>query len=219
MISKNENPVPGFGEIDVWRITGAGDFSFLTESEKHGCDGFLDETARQNFIRSRSGIRLIIKKYTGRKFLKTDIALSAGGKPYLPGLCGFHFNLSHSGGEVAVAFSRNEVGFDIESKVRRANHGAVARRFFNSAEASAVEDAGEAGREVFFRIWTAKEAVLKLEGSGISGGLQRALICSDTLAELDGRRVFLRRVEWEGHTGAVASFQEIAQLRLRTLVL
>lgn len=148
-----------------------------------------------------------------------DFPVSREGKPFLPDVKDLHFNLSHSGGELAVAFSRNEVGFDIESKARRASYGAIARRFFNAAEARAVEEAGDQGREVFFRLWTAKEAVLKLEGTGISGGLQRALVSPGTSAELDGRQVFLGRVEWEGHTGAVASFHEIAQLRLRTLVL
>ena len=148
-----------------------------------------------------------------------DFTVSREGKPFLPEINDLHFNLSHSGGELAVAFSRNEVGLDIESKVRRANYGELARRFFDAAEARAVEEAGDSVGEVFFRLWTAKEAVLKLEGTGISGGLQRALVSSEASAELDGRPVFLGRVEWEGYAGAVASFQEIAQLRLRSLVL
>ncbi|MBU6181730.1 MAG: 4'-phosphopantetheinyl transferase superfamily protein [Verrucomicrobia bacterium] len=206
-------------EIDVWRIGGEGDFSLLTESEKRRCEGFLDDALRKNFVRSRVGIRLIAREYTGNKVRGMDFPVSREGKPFLPDINDLHFNLSHSVGELAVAFSRNEVGFDIESKARRANYGDLARRFFDAAEARAVEEAGDSVREVFFRLWTAKEAVLKLEGTGISGGLQRALISSETSAELDGRPVFLGRVEWEGYAGAVASFQEIAQLRLRSLVL
>ena len=133
-------------EIDIWRIDGEGDFSLLTESEKRRCEGFLEGQFRENFVRSRIGIRLLAEKYTGNKIPKNGFLVSGEGKPFLPGIHDLHFNLSHSGAEVAVAFSRDEVGFDIESKVRRANYGGVARRFFNAAEARAVEDAGEAGR-------------------------------------------------------------------------
>jgi hypothetical protein len=58
-----------------------------------------------------------------------------------------------------------------------------------------------------------------LEGRGIAGGLQRAVVESDRRAVLDGREVFLGRVEWDGVSGAVASFDEISRLRVRTEIL
>jgi 4'-phosphopantetheinyl transferase len=209
----------GKGEIDVWRIGGEPNPGHLSEAEKCRADAIVCAKTRKNFVLSRVGIRFIAGKYLGEKIPVCDFVLSGDGKPHLEGLGDLHFNLSHSGDEVAVAFSRSPVGFDIETKVRRVNCGGLARRFFTESEARRVEGAGGEMREVFFGIWTAKEAVLKLEGRGIAGGLQRAVVESDRRALLDGREVFLDRVEWEGVSGAVASFDEISELRVRTEIL
>ena len=66
-----------------------------------------------------------------------------------------HFSLSHSGFWVVCAVSDTPVGVDIQQK--RAMDK-VARRFF--PEAGTVDDA--------LRLWTAKEAYLKLLGRGLT---------------------------------------------------
>ncbi|MBN2432182.1 MAG: 4'-phosphopantetheinyl transferase superfamily protein [Acidobacteria bacterium] len=99
----------------------------------------------------------------------------ARGKPYLAGMTGLHFNVSHSGEWVAVAISPLPVGVDVEAV--RGVDLAVARRFFAPEEMAwllsrtPVEQA-----QAFYQLWTAKESVLKNLGQGLQLPLDRILI-------------------------------------------
>lgn len=75
-------------------------------------------------------------------------------------------NLSHSGNYVAHACGRKKLGVDLE--VIRTAKPEIAVRFFTKEESRAVQEAdGDGKDEVFFRLWTGKEAVVKAEGSGL----------------------------------------------------
>lgn len=117
------------------------------------------------------------------RFVKARIAAAAGlkadqlailrgahGKPYIEG-SGMRFNVSHSGGRIAVALADAEVGVDIE-RIRPINPR-VAERYFTAAENQYIALAGNSAetQRRFFEIWTAKEAYLKLYGVGLGGGL------------------------------------------------
>lgn len=91
-------------------------------------------------------------------------------KPYLPDFPEIHFNLSHSGTMVMAVCSDREVGCDIE-RLGKADMR-VARRFFHEDEWKQLEVLETAGSEqerddLFFRLWTLKESVLKVTGEGI----------------------------------------------------
>ncbi len=88
---------------------------------------------------------------------------------------GLHFNLSHTRGLAAVIVcSRDEAGVDVEDRSRRAGGPEVAERFFAPPELLAVRHAPAAEqRDIFFRVWTLKEAYIKARGRGISLGLDR----------------------------------------------
>jgi phosphopantetheinyl transferase len=70
----------------------------------------------------------------------------------------------------------------------------------------------------FLELWTAKEAMLKLEGTGISGGLERALVLNEEEGGLDGQRVYLHRLEWSDVIARLASYHRPIDLRARELV-
>lgn len=85
----------------------------------------------------------------------------AAGKPF--------FNLSHSATIVAVVVSEeSEIGIDIE-EIRPHPKG-FAARYFGADEQAAVEAAVDPTAELC-RIWSAKEAVGKALGTGLSGGI------------------------------------------------
>lgn len=86
----------------------------------------------------------------------------AQGKPFFPGFPGRHFNLSHTAGLCLCALSDGgAVGVDIE-RVRPRRAGLP--RYVMSGEEFAAFDSTW---EDFARIWTLKEAFVKLRGGSI----------------------------------------------------
>ncbi|MGN0390300.1 MAG: 4'-phosphopantetheinyl transferase family protein [Wujia sp.] len=89
------------------------------------------------------------------------------GKPSVKGHPDFYFNLSHAGDYVVLGHGDAPLGIDIE-RIREKNEK-VAKRCFTEQEYAYVLDGDEdAQRSRFYRLWTMKEAYLKLTGQGIS---------------------------------------------------
>lgn len=84
-------------------------------------------------------------------------------KPLSPLGCAF-FNLSHAGDYVVLAAAKNEVGVDIEP-VERCDID-VAKRCFTSMEYAWL--ISQNTNEAFFKLWTAKESIMKATGKGFS---------------------------------------------------
>lgn len=206
------------GEIEVWQVRGTPDTSLLSQDEKSKLKGISAQDVRETFLLSKCAIRFLLAKYTEKPSEEKCVDTHPGGKPFFVNHPNLHFSLSHSGGEVAIAFSRTPIGFDVEKKERCADFVSIAQRFFSVAEAAQIAAAGERAASLFVDLWTAKEAILKLEGSGISGGLERALVWSEFEGELDGRRVHLHRMEWPGFVARVASFEEPRFVRVKELI-
>ena len=96
---------------------------------------------------------------------ETALHYDERGKPILPSLP-WHISVSHSGHFAAVAVSDEEVGLDIERVARVSK--SVVERVTTRSEQSQMKSTRD-----FFRLWTAKEAVLKITGDGISGSMQK----------------------------------------------
>ena len=113
----------------------------------------------------------------GRK--KVGFRYGAHGKPQLAG-SPLHFNISHSGDLALIALAHVELGVDVElPRPRRTD--AIARRFYAPGEVErlfAIEDAA-ARADAFFRLWTCKEAFLKVTGEGLSRSTQSYEIAPD----------------------------------------
>lgn len=91
------------------------------------------------------------------------------GKPYLADYPNVFFNLSHCEAGVACAVSDFEVGADIQEV--KPYSEAVANRVFCGGELDALSHAQDKNFE-FARLWTRKEAYLKMLGTGISDGMK-----------------------------------------------
>lgn len=78
------------------------------------------------------------------------------------------FNQSHDDDNYALVLSLDvhEIGVDIECVNRVVNAKRLAERFFHADEYALWQERG-CGRELWFKIWTIKEAVLKANGLGI----------------------------------------------------
>ena len=99
-----------------------------------------------------------------------------GGKPCLEGC---HFNLSHSGPWVALAVGESPVGVDVECCREGRNVEALAKRYFTPEEQTFVDGA----QERFLEIWTAKEARLKWDGTGLRTPLNSFSVWKDPMAK------------------------------------
>ena len=83
------------------------------------------------------------------------------GQPVLPaGFC----SLSHGGGWVVGARSEAPIGIDVEAAGQRLEK--VRRRFAGSTDQPVLDQFGDS-RDTLCRLWTAKEAVFKVFGTGV----------------------------------------------------
>ena len=129
---------------------------------------------------------------------KPEFGYTAQGKPFLLARPDIHFSISHTKNAILVAISDAPIGVDIEAF--RSPSAALIARTMNDTEqaaiaasaataASAASAATPSGlleppgtREALFSaIWTRKEAVLKLRGTGIEGDLKHVLSGSEAI--------------------------------------
>ena len=94
------------------------------------------------------------------------------GKPSIVGHPEIHFSLSHCKEAAACVVSDHPVGIDVES-IREYREG-LAHYAMNDEEVRQIEASGHPAA-AFIRLWTMKEATLKLIGTGISDDLKTAI--------------------------------------------
>lgn len=98
-------------------------------------------------------------------------------KPFMQNMLGeriegVDFSISHCKNAIAVVLSDRPVGVDVES-FRHAEEPLL-KRTMNPEEQTQVREA-EDPAEAFTRLWTCKEAVLKLRGTGLVDNLHGVL--------------------------------------------
>ena len=165
----------------------------------------MDAAARARFAEIRHPLRrrqrlagdhlarMAVAQLTGRPLEQVELLHLPSGKPWAEGCC---FSVSHSESFVVCAAGPRPVGVDAERL--RPFDRKIPNRFFSSAEQAALAAVPAAEQErCFWRIWTGKEALVKLEGTGLS-----AFRHADTCAVKDG--ISLSWTEEKGGLIAVA---------------
>ena len=123
---------------------------------------------------SRALLRVLLGRYLDCDPSRLELRQGPQGKPALAGPAPLSFNVSHSFGVALFAVrAGGEVGVDLERVRPFQNDLGLAERFFSAAEAAALRALGEDRREAFFHVWTRKEAYLKANGLGVTGGMER----------------------------------------------
>lgn len=138
----------------------------------------------------REPLLRVLARYLGGEPSAVALVEGAYGRPELahghPEA--LHFNWSHSGERALVAVARSvQPGIDLELTGRRPQRAveAIARRFFAAEESAWLEQLPPADRgRAFLQLWTAKEALLKAHGQGLSFGLHRVRVTFDQGAPL-----------------------------------
>ena len=141
--------------------------------------------AHQSGDRGEPGAREILSQALQQPPHSLPITRDARGRPhFIDPLRHLETGWSHSGDVLLVALGEDvELGVDVERIRSRPRAMEVARRFFHADEVDWLMTQSDTEREpAFFRLWCAKEAVLKAHGQGISFGLHRLVF-----AESEGR--------------------------------
>lgn len=129
------------------------------------------------YLRQEDKVRCICAEALLRNALgKNDYCLGYGeeGKPYLKDVEGFHFNISHSGRWVVIAYGSSPVGVDVQ-ELRSGGLEGIAQRFFTAEEQAYVQTHPQG----FFRIWTGKESYIKYLGTGLKTPLNSFSVLED----------------------------------------
>ncbi|HXB96921.1 MAG TPA: 4'-phosphopantetheinyl transferase superfamily protein [bacterium] len=163
------------GEVQLWLLEPRSVLAMAQQSEALlGQDAGL--AAGPNISPERVGqrcaLRMLLSQYTGRPAAELKMAWGPHGKPSLAAdQPGPRFSVSGSGGWVLAAFSQEEVGVDLECEREDLAQEAVAERHFSEDEMAWWQaQVGPAERRrAFLKIWTRKEALLKLRGVGLAG--------------------------------------------------
>lgn len=146
-------------------------WEFLSKDEQDRANRrFRFKRDRDRFIRTRWLLRSILGQYLEFPPEQIAIGIHRTGKPFLLSHANLHFNLSHSDDFAVLAFSVcRDIGVDVEVIDPELPCLEVASCHFTDSEYQALR-ASEAGSrsELFHRIWTAKEALMKAAGTGLS---------------------------------------------------
>jgi 4'-phosphopantetheinyl transferase len=179
------------GKISMYRVdvllTDAGEpqeipaalVSELSQDDAARAARFHQPRDRWLFLLGRSLLRYGVRERFGIEHAR--LALSANGKPHLEPRQGIEFNLSHTRGWITCAFGRDcDIGIDVERLDRVIDGPGIAQAFFAPSEQAIIEGASPSQRsDMFLRLWTLKEAVLKAVSIGLSLELDRFAIALD----------------------------------------
>ncbi len=168
--------------LDIKRISrteiDAAYFS-MSEDRRKRCDSLRFQADKDLCIAADMLLRRVLSEKLGIPAENIAFSATENGKPYLKnGSC--HFSISHSGDIAAVAVNKNSpVGIDVE-KIRPVP-ARIARRVFSESDMRfvfgdcVVPDGKIEDRETlvrFYKVWTYKEAFVKMTGEGITDDLK-----------------------------------------------
>ena len=178
------------GQLHLWRFSleifpahYQNQRSFLSANELACADRLLDPQKQQAFTIARSCLRQLLAKYLSLLPESVEFSYNISGKPSIAAKNSKNltFNLSHSGSMAVLAVTLDiDVGVDIERIDRDLNFQLLASHYFTPAEIVQLRGHSKSRqRRQFYRIWTAKEAILKMTGSGFSSSKPSALLAHD----------------------------------------
>ena len=148
-------------------------FLLLDEKEKARSRRFLSVRARRQFVHCRAALRVTLCGRLGCSNRQLAFGYLEHGKPFalVDGRrASLGFNVSHSGGHGLIAFAENEwLGVDVEERVPERDFEGIGSLVFGPAERQLLATAtGVDKMQLFFRLWSMKEALIKAIGSGFS---------------------------------------------------
>jgi 4'-phosphopantetheinyl transferase len=148
-------------------------WSWLDREEQERCARFLHEGPRRRFVLSRAAVRAILCERLDCRNAQLAFPTGRYGKPFatLDGRpAPASFNVSHSGAHGLIAYApRGRLGVDIEERAGHRNLETLIEAVLGPDErAEVAATRGDRRVELFFALWTMKEALLKAHGDGFA---------------------------------------------------
>jgi 4'-phosphopantetheinyl transferase len=170
-------------EVHVWlvaldsiRAPWGEQWAILSRDERERAERFRLDAPRRRFVTSRAALRALLGQYLDKSPIEIVLEYATNGKPRLhqPEIPDdLQFNVAHSNEMGLIAFARGcEVGIDIEHLRIVAHWQQIADRYFHPQEIAQIKILQPGAQlAAFMRCWTAKEAVLKALGTGVTQSL------------------------------------------------
>jgi 4'-phosphopantetheinyl transferase len=178
------NPIPANGDCQLWMAWIDEEdpttfMSLLSSDEKQRAEKLRNSRYSDRFIVGRGILRTLLGNYLSCNPEQLIFSYGSHGKPGLANgmSTGLAFNVSHSDGLAifAIGIGRG-FGVDVEHFHAITDMEATASIFLSPEELSRFEEIPtEEKLDLFFTLWTAKEAVLKAYGGGFSSPLKDVL--------------------------------------------
>lgn len=163
----------------------------LPEDEQERADRFTALGAAWRFVVGRMLMRSVLAAALGVLPRELHFRYSEHGKPSLADSDGLTpgFSLTHTEGLAGFALVRSgRIGIDIEAMRPLAERERFAARIFSGTELARFKTLpGRDQNAALLDAWTAKEAVLKAIGTGISGVMSTVELQADPGEEGSGR--------------------------------
>lgn len=145
--------------------------SLLSKAEQTEMQSHTLASRRRSFLLSRLLLRQLLAEILPGQDVQFERAES--GRLCLASHPDWHISLSHADAAIAVMAAPCPCGVDIE-KPRPARLEKVVARYFSEAEQALLAVTPKAQYpQVFFRLWTLKEASVKALGEGLAHNLAR----------------------------------------------
>lgn len=175
----NVMPEGDGAEVNVMTEGDEAEVNVMPEEELAEMLGMLPEWRREKAMTYRRDLDrflcaeayLLLKKGLEEMYgITGDVTFvtAQNGKPSLEEYPDIHFNISHCPRCVCCAIGDCEIGVDVEELQYDPD---VAKAVFNEEELARIA-AADAPEQEFTKLWTAKEALLKMTGEGLGGDVR-----------------------------------------------
>jgi 4'-phosphopantetheinyl transferase len=171
-----ELDLPETENLHLWSVTACPDHDsaialslLLSPDEQARAQRYIVSKARSQFVETRGRLRLLLGSYLQRDPASLAFVYSENGKPALATHSGgdlLQFNVSHSQDRILYAISSSQpLGVDIEGFNPLISYLDIAQRICTPQELAVFDLLPPVEKpQAFFKIWTRKEALVKLFG-------------------------------------------------------
>ncbi|MES2504404.1 MAG: 4'-phosphopantetheinyl transferase superfamily protein [Myxococcota bacterium] len=162
--------------VTIVDLTKPADDACLSPQEAKRALSFSTAILRQRFVGSHVALRQTLAEHLNEDPREIRFGYSKTGKPIHPKI---NFSLSHSADFALIGTNKSRlIGIDLEIVRPVENALQIAKRFFATCEYDYLNACSKAELLTeFFKIWTAKEALIKAKGIKLVENLQKEVVC------------------------------------------